>query len=194
MGKIKRILDNEWTKIFVEKLLLAGAIVGMTFFFDNVLEREKIRNTVRQTSVNKFIDACNSVWNEIYLYESAVRDVESDMYIYALQAEKPTIYDFEFDSEFSSKYKSLQASINRVNDVICYNQFILGKDLTRQFYIYREYVTMRLDASFEKICAYSDDKNQNAVEVYETFSHELSKLRFDLQSGQEYAINFFLDK
>ena len=37
MGKIKRILDNEWTKIFVEKLLLAGAIVGMTFFFDNVL-------------------------------------------------------------------------------------------------------------------------------------------------------------
>lgn len=194
MGKIKRILDNEWTKIFVEKLLLAGAIVGMTFFFDNVLKREKIRNTVRQTSVNKFIDACNSVWNEIYLYESAVRDVESDMYIYALQAEKPTIYDFKFDSEFSSKYKSLQASINRVNDVICYNKFILGKDLTRQFYIYREYVTMRLDASFEKICAYSDDKNQNAVEVYETFSHELSKLRFDLQSGQEYAINFFLDK
>ena len=62
-----------------------------------------------------------------------------------------------------------QSSINRVNDVICYNQVILGKDLTRQFYIYREYVTMRLDASFEKICAYSDDKNQNAVEVYETF-------------------------
>lgn len=75
---------------------------------------------------------------------------------------------------------------------ISQNEYILGHDVSHQFYIYLEYLRMQTDTKIDYYLSGTNNDKERNLKAEEEFSKEKNKYKFSLLDAQKFAIKRFL--
>ena len=75
---------------------------------------------------------------------------------------------------------------------ISQNEYILGHDVSHQFYIYLEYLRMQTGTKIDYYLSGTNTDKGWKLKAEEEFSKEKNKYKFNLLDAQKFAINRFL--
>lgn len=193
MKKLLKIIDNSKTlQILLEKFLIGLLIMLAAYCIDRKLETFKTRNAIAEVSISRFINSTNDIWKKIDEVEMLSSEICSDAFVYTLEEKSFDKYSFQYQSSFSEQYKLYELKMNESKLFISQNEYILGHDVSHQFYIYLEYLRMQTDTKIDYyLSGMNNDKERN-LKAEEEFSKEKNKYKFNLLDAQEFAIKRFL--
>lgn len=193
MKKLLKIIDNSKTlQIFLEKFLIGLLIMLAAYCIDRKLETFKTRNAIAEVSISRFINSTNDIWKKIDEVEMLSSEICSDAFVYTLEEKSFDKYSFQYQSSFSEQYKLYELKMNESKLFISQNEYILGHDVSHQFYIYLEYLRMQTDTKIDYYLSGTNNDKERNLKVEEEFSKEKNKYKFNLLDAQEFAIKRFL--
>ena len=193
MKKLLKIIDNSKTlQIFLEKFLIGLLIMLAAYCIDRKLETFKTRNAIAEVSISRFINSTNDIWKKIDEVEMLSSEICSDAFVYTLEEKSFDKYSFQYQSSFSEQYKLYELKMNESKLFISQNEYILGHDVSHQFYIYLEYLRMQTDTKIDYYLSGTNNDKERNLKAEEEFSKEKNKYKFNLLDAQEFAIKRFL--
>ena len=193
MKKLLKIIDNSKTlQILLEKFLIGLLIMLAAYCIDRKLETFKTRNAIAEVSISRFINATNDIWKKIDEVEMLSSEICSDAFVYTLEEKSFDKYSFQYQSSFSEQYKLYELKMNESKLFISQNEYILGHDVSHQFYIYLEYLRMQTDTKIDYYLSGTNNDKERNLKAEEEFSKEKNKYKFNLLDAQEFAIKRFL--
>lgn len=193
MKKLLKIIDNSKTlQILLEKFLIGLFIMLAAYCIDRKLETFKTRNAIAEVSISRFINSTNDIWKKIDEVEMLSSEICSDAFVYTLEEKSFDKYSFQYQSSFSEQYKLYELKMNESKLFISQNEYILGHDVSHQFYIYLEYLRMQTDTKIDYYLSGTNNDKERNLKAEEEFSKEKNKYKFNLLDAQEFAIKRFL--
>ena len=193
MKKLLKIIDNSKTlQILLEKFLIGLLIMLAAYCIDRKLETFKTRNAIAEVSISRFINSTNDIWKKIDEVEMLSSEICSDAFVYTLEEKSFDKYSFQYQSSFSEQYKLYELKMNESKLFISQNEYILGHDVSHQFYIYLEYLRMQTDTKIDYYLSGTNNDKERNLKAEEEFSKEKNKYKFNLLDAQEFAIKRFL--
>lgn len=119
-------------------------------------------------------------------------EICSDAFVYTLEEKSFDKYSFQYQSSFSEQYKLYELKMNESKLFISQNEYILGHDVSHQFYIYLEYLRMQTDTKIDYYLSGTNNDKERNLKAEEEFSKEKNKYKFNLLDAQEFSIKRFL--
>lgn len=194
MKKIIRFIDNSETmRIILDRFLIGLLILFATSVINKNLETIRTKNSISENLINKFIDTTNEVWMEIDKIETLGQELTRNAFTFRFEEEKFDKNLFLYQSNYSEKYKQYESKINKTKLLISQNDYILGGDVSNQFYLYLEYLKLQYDSKIDYYLSDSISENFYAVDNEKVFATEKRKYKFNLLDAQKYAIEKFLE-
>lgn len=193
MKKILKLFDESKTlQIILDKCIIGIFILLAAFLININLENAKTKNKIAELSVSRFINATNDIWKKIDEVEMLSSEICSDAFVYTLKKKSFDKYSFQYQSSFSEQYKLYELKMNESKLFISQNEYILGHDVSHQFYIYLEYLRMQTDTKIDYYLSGTNNDKERNLKAEEEFSKEKNKYKFNLLDAQEFAIKRFL--
>lgn len=193
MKKILKLFDESKTlQIILDKCIIGIFILSAAFLININLENAKTKNKIAELSVSRFINTTNDIWKKIDEVEMLSSKICSDAFVYALEEKSFDKYSFQYQSSFSEQYKLYELKMNESKLFISQNEYILGHDVSHQFYIYLEYLRMQTDTKIDYYLSGTNNDKERNLKAEEEFSKEKNKYKFNLLDAQEFAIKRFL--
>ena len=193
MKKILKLFDESKTlQIILDKCIIGIFILLAAFLININLENAKTKNKIAELSVSRFINATNDIWKKIDEVEMLSSEICSDAFVYTLKEKSFDKYSFQYQSSFSEQYKLYELKMNESKLFISQNEYILGPDVSRQFYIYLEYLRMQTDTKIDYYLSGTNTDKEWNLKAEEEFAKEKNKYKFNLLDAQEFAIKRFL--
>lgn len=189
---LKVIDDSKTLQILLEKFLIGLLIMLAAYCIDRKLETFKTRNAIAEVSISRFINSTNDIWKKIDEVEMLSSEICSDAFVYTLEEKSFDKYSFQYQSSFSEQYKLYELKMNESKLFISQNEYILGHDVSHQFYIYLEYLRMQTDTKIDYYLSGTNNDKERNLKAEEEFSKEKNKYKFNLLDAQEFAIKRFL--
>ena len=179
-------------QIILDKCIIGIFILLAAFLININLENAKTKNKIAELSVSRFINATNAIWKKIDEVEMLSSEICSDALVYTLEEKSFDKYSFQYQSSFSEQYKLYELKMNESKLFISQNEYILGHDVSHQFYIYLEYLRMQTDTKIDYYLSGTNNDKERNLKAEEEFSKEKNKYKFNLLDAQEFAIKRFL--
>ena len=193
MKNLLKIIDDSKTlQIILDKCIIGIFILLAAFLININLENAKTKNKIAELSVSSFINATNDIWKKIDEVEMLSSEICSDAFVYTLEKKSFDKYSFQYQSSFSEQYKLYELKMNESKLFISQNEYILGYDVSHQFYIYLEYLRMQTDTKIDYYLSCTNNDKERNLKAEEEFSKEKNKYKFSLLDAQEFAIKRFL--
>lgn len=189
---LKVIDDSKTLQIILDKCIIGIFILLAAFLININLENAKTKNKIAELSVSRFINATNAIWKKIDEVEMLSSEICSDALVYTLEEKSFDKYSFQYQSSFSEQYKLYELKMNESKLFISQNEYILGHDVSHQFYIYLEYLRMQTDTKIDYYLSGTNNDKERNLKAEEEFSKEKNKYKFNLLDAQEFAIKRFL--
>lgn len=193
MKNLLKVIDESKTlQIILDKCIIGIFILLAAFLINKNLENAKTKNKIAELSVSRFINATNDIWKKIDEVEMLSSKICSDAFVYNLKEKSFDKYSFQYQSSFSEQYKLYELKMNESKLFISQNEYILGHDVSHQFYIYLEYLRMQTDTKIDYYLSGTNNDKERNLKAEEEFSKEKNKYKFNLLDAQEFAIKRFL--
>lgn len=189
---LKVIDDSKTLQIILDKCIIGIFILLAAFLININLENAKTKNKIAELSVSRFINATNAIWKKIDEVEMLSSEICSDAFVYTLKKKSFDKYSFQYQSSFSEQYKLYELKMNESKLFISQNEYILGHDVSHQFYIYLEYLRMQTDTKIDYYLSGTNNDKERNLKAEEEFSKEKNKYKFNLLDAQEFAKKRFL--
>lgn len=189
---LDRVDKSKTLQIILDKVIIGFFILLATFFINRNLETVKTKNSIAEISVARFIDVTIEIWKKIDEVERLSSELRSTAFIYTLENKTSDKYSFQHHSNYSEQYKLYELKMDESKFLISQNEYILGQDVSRQFYIYLDYLKKQTDTKLDYYLSGNSTDKEWYLKAEDEFSKEKNKYKFNLLDEQKFAIKRFL--